>query len=352
MKKKSLDIDENLAMDIEQLTNGGFAPLKTFMNFIELKSVLEEMRLPSGNIWPMPILFPKPNVEIKNGDSLILRFRNIDFAIFTVNESFCYDLKKMTRQFFGTDDVQHPGVIKLQKMGNKFITGEISKIEALDDILKIEALNPTSVKKKIKELGWRKIVGFHTRNPPHSAHEFLHKKGLKHVDGILIHPVVGSKKKGDFTNTAIINAYKIYQKIVLPEKNCIMTPLLTYSRYAGPREAIFTALIRKNYGCTHFIVGRDHTGVKNYYGKYESQKIFKKFPDIGIQPIFFSEPYFCKICDKITTNKECNCGEKGYVEISGTIIRNAILNKTDISEVYIRKKILNELQKLENAFIN
>jgi sulfate adenylyltransferase len=131
-----------------------------------------------------------------------------------------------------------------------------------------------------------------------------------------------------------------------------MTPLLTYSRYAGPREAIFTALIRKNYGCTHFIVGRDHTGVKNFYGKYDSQEIFKKFPDICIEPIFFTEPYFCKICDKVTTNKECSCGKNGYVEISGTTIRNAILNKTDLSEMYIRKQILHELQNLENVFID
>ncbi len=351
MSTKIIDIDENLAMDIEQLTNGGFAPLKTFMNFNELKSVLEEMRLPSGEVWSIPILFPKPKINVENGEVLILRFRNMDFAEFAVKESFSYDLKKMIRQFFGTEDNQHPGVTKLHKIGNEFITGNISKIKELDEILKIEVLNPVMVKEKIKQLGWRKIVAFHTRNPPHSAHEFLHKEGLKFTDGILIHPVIGSKKKGDFTNSAIINAYKIYEKNVLSEKNCIMTPLLTYSRYAGPREAIFTALIRKNYGCTHFIVGRDHTGVKNYYGKYDSQKIFKKFPDIGIQPIFFSEPYFCKICDKVTTDRECQCGEKGYTEISGTIIRNAIIKKTELSEIYIRKEILNELQKLENAFI-
>jgi len=351
MEKHVIDIDENIAMDIEQLTNGGFSPLKTFMNFTELDNVLEKMRLPSGEVWSMPILFPKPKIEIKIGEPLILKFRGIEFARFVVEGEYSYDLEKMIKQFFGTDNIQHPGVVKLRKIGNEFVTGKLSKLVKLDKILKIKALDPDSVKKQIKLFGWKKIVGFHTRNPPHSAHEFLHKEGLKHADGILIHPIIGSKKKGDFTNTAIINCYNIYANTAFSENNCIMTPLLTYSRYAGPREAIFTALIRRNYGCTHFIVGRDHTGVKNFYEKYESQEIFKKFPDIGIEPIFFSEPYFCKICDKITTDKECKCGEKGYVEISGTIIRNAILNKTDLSEIYIRKQILDELQKLDNVFI-
>ena len=351
MNKNCLNIDENIAMDIEQLTNGGFNPLNSFMNKIELDSVLENMRLPSGEVWPIPILFPTPRREIKIGESIVLQLRNIDFATINVSEIFEYDLKKMAKKIFGTVDKQHPGVEKLMKSNNEFMTGRISKIKNLGEILNLEVLDPNQIKEKIKQLGWKKIVGFHTRNPPHSAHEFLHREGLKQADGILIHPVVGSKKKGDFTNSAIINCYKLYENIVLSKNNCIMTPLLTYSRYAGPREAIFTALIRKNYGCTHFIVGRDHTGVKNYYGKYESQEIFEKFPDIGIKPIFFSEPYFCKVCDKITTNKECKCGTKGYVGISGTIIRNAILNKTDLSEIYIRKEILRELQSLEDVFI-
>ena len=346
-----MDIDENIAMDIEQLANGGFSPLNSFMNYTELKSVLEIMRLPSGKIWSMPILFPKPEKEIKRGDKLILRFRDIDFARLVVKEVFRYDLKKMIRQIFGTENIQHPGAMKVKMKGDKFITGNIFKLNQLDDILGVGVLNPSDVKNKIKELGWKKIVGFHTRNPPHSAHEFLHKEGLKYVDGILIHPVIGSKKKGDFTNAAIINGYKKYAKTVLSKDNCIMTPLLTYSRYAGPREAIFTALIRKNYGCTHFIVGRDHTGVKNFYGKYESQEIFKKFPDIGIKPIFFSEPYFCKICDKITTDKKCNCKKESHIKISGTIIRKAIQNKTELSEIYIRKEVLDELQRQKNAFV-
>jgi len=351
MAERTLEIDENLAMDVEQLTNGGFKPLESFMNKDELESVLKTMRLPSGDVWSMPILFPKPDSEIQTGDSIILKFKGNEFAKFEVDEIYNYNLREMGKIFFGTDDDSHPGVAKIKKSKNQFMTGRISKLRSLSIILNMEILEPKSVKKKIKEFGWKKIVGFHTRNPPHSAHEFLHKEGLRHTDGILIHPVIGSKKKGDFTNIAIINSYRIYADTVMPENKCLMTPLLTYSRYAGPREALFTAIVRRNYGCTHFIVGRDHTGVKNFYGKYDSQEIFRKFPDIGIIPIFFSEPYFCKICDKITTDKECKCGKSGYVEISGTIIRESIINKTELPEIYIQKHILDELQRLDSVFI-
>ena len=352
MENITLETNENIAMDIEQLTNGGFYPLTSFMNYTELESVLEKMRLPSEEVWPIPILFPKPHKDIRSGKTIILKFRGIEFAKFKVDEIFSYDSKKMIKQFFGTDDDEHPGVKTMKETTNQFMSGEIIKFKKLDEILKVEALEPCGMKEKIKDLGWKKIVGFHTRNPPHRAHEYLHKTVLKSADGILIHPVIGSKKSGDFTNTAILNCYKLYSKIVLPAEKSIMTPLLTYSRYAGPREALFTAIVRRNYGCTHFIVGRDHTGVKNFYGKYESQEIFKDFGDIGIEPIFFSEPYYCKICNKVTTEKECKCGKDGFVEISGTKIRKAIVNKTKLPEIYIQKEILEELQKLDNPFIN
>ena len=352
MENITLEINENVAMDIEQLTNGGFNPLTSFMNYSELESVLEKMRLPSGEVWSIPILFPKPHKDIRTDETIILKFSGIEFAKFKVDEVFSYDSKKMIKQFFETDDDEHPGVKKMKDATNQFMSGKITKSKKLAEILNVESLEPHRIKEKIKALGWKKIAGFHTRNPPHRAHEYLHKTVLKSADGILIHPLIGSKKLGDFTNTAILNCYRLYSKTTLPPNKSIITPLLTYSRYAGPREALFTAIIRRNYGCTHFIVGRDHTGVKNFYGKYESQEIFKSFTDIGIEPIFFSEPYFCKICNKVTTEKECRCGKDGFVEISGTIIRKAIVDKTKLSEIYMQKEILEELQKLDNPFVN
>ena len=180
----------------------------------------------------------------------------------------------------------------------------------------------------------------------------MHKSVLKNHDALLLHPVIGSKKKGDFTSEAIMRSYELYTEKFLPSNRTILTPLLTYSRYAGPREAIFTAIVRRNYGCTHFIIGRDHTGVKNFYGKYDSQKIFQNFKDVDIEIIPFSEPFYCKKSKIITTKEECTYGDKYYVEVSGSKIRKAIKEKTEMSEIFIKKEILNTLQNMKNAFVD
>ena len=348
-----MNIDLNTAMDVEQLLNGGFKPLSTFLNFEQLDSVLKKMRLPTGEIWPIPVLFPKPSEStISTGMTLLLKFRKQNLAKLKVTNIFEYNLKKLIKLFYGTNDIRHPGVLETKKSSNIFLTGKLTRVGKLTKILGIPALEPDQVKKIIQNKGWKKVVGFHTRNPPHRAHEFLQKNSLENSDGILIHPVVGSKKIGDFSNDAITRSYKLYIKNYLPAKNVIFTSLLTYSRYAGPREAIFTAIVRRNYGCSHFIVGRDHTGVKDFYGKYDSQKIFSKFKDARIEILCFNEPYYCKKCDQITTTKTCPHRKKYHLEISGTRIRKAILNKSKIPEIYIRKDVLKKLQNTRDIFVN
>lgn len=348
-----LNVDMNIAMDIEQLSNGGFAPLQTFMDFKSLDSVLEKIRLPTGEVWPIPILLPKPkDLKISKNTNLLLKFDGKNLAKLEVSAVFDYDIKKLIKLFYGTNNNTHPGVAYTKQLSNEFITGNIKKIEKLSKILKKKVLEPLQVKAIIKEKKWRKVVGFHTRNPPHRAHEFLQKSALENADGLLIHPVIGSKKKGDFSDVSIIKAYKTYLNNYLPTDRVIFTPLLTYSRYAGPREAMFTAIVRRNYGCTHFIVGRDHTGVKNFYKKYESQKIFQNFKDIGIEILFFNEPYYCKKCKQITTTKTCPHGKRYYVEISGTKIRKAILYKSKLSDIFIREHVLLTLQNTKNIFVN
>ncbi|RDJ32201.1 MAG: sulfate adenylyltransferase [Crenarchaeota archaeon] len=347
----SINIDENVAMDIEQLSSDGFLPLTSFLDYENLDSVLKTMRLKNGEIWPIPILFPKPAKEVHRGDELTLKFKNQIFAKLTITDSFSYDLLKISKFFFGTTNTDHPGVSKLKNSSTEFITGKLKKLKKLSSILNVESYSPTDSKKIIKKRNWKKIVGFHTRNPPHRAHEFLHKCSLENSDGLFIHPVIGSKKSGDFSSSAIMHSYKKYITHYLPKSNVILNPLLTYSRYAGPKEAVFTALIRKNYGCTHFIVGRDHTGVKNFYGKYDSQKIFKKLPDISLEILTYDEPYYCKKCSQITTSKTCPHGSKYYVEISGTIIRNSILNKSKLSEIYMRPEVIKYLKMKKNVFV-
>ena len=348
-----LEIDQNIAMDIEQLTNGGFQPLNTFLNSEDLDSVLENMRLFNGKIWPIPIIFPKPNhQQITTDTTLLLKFMGQNFAKLEVSEIFEFNINKLIKLFFDTEDVTHPGVFETKKLSNVFLTGKLSKFKKLSEILSLVAKEPIEIKKIIRDKKWRKIVGFHTRNPPHRAHEFLHRKALEVSDGLLIHPVIGTKKKGDFSNMAIMNSYKIFIEKYLPTDRVILSPLLTYSRYGGPKEAVFTAIIRRNYGCTHFIVGRDHTGVKNFYGKYDSQKIFTKLSDIGIKLIFFNEPYYCKKCNDVTTIDYCEHDAHHHIEVSGTIIREAIKNKTKISDIYIRKEVLEELQKIDSVFVS
>ncbi len=352
-KPQEIEINADLAMDIELMLNGGFSPLTTFLDKRSLDSVLKNMRLPSGEIWSMPILFPKKfDNPINTTDSLLLKFQGYDFAVLEEPVTFEYDLDKLIRLFYGTVDEKHPGVQISRKTPSIFITGKLRGLTKLGKILNINYLEPQDVKNIIKEKRWKSIVGFHTRNPPHSAHEYIHKSVLKNHDALLLHPVIGSKKKGDFTREAIMHSYQIYLEKFLPSDRAILTPLLTYSRYAGPREAVFTAIVRRNYGCTHFIIGRDHTGVKNFYGKYDSQKIFDNFKDIDIEIIPSSEPFYCEKSKTITTKGECPYGDKYYVEISGSKIRKAIKEKTEISEIFIRKEILNALQNMKNAFVN
>lgn len=349
----SVEINTNVAMDIELLTNGGFSPIHTFMDFETLESILNNMRIQTGEAWPIPILLPKTfDNLISDLDRVVLKFQGKEFAILEEPNEFVYNLDKMVKLLYGTDDQEHTGVYNTKKSSNTFITGKLQQIESLSTFLDIKYLNPLEAKEIFKDKGWKKIVGFHTRNPPHRGHEFIHSKVLETHDGLLLHPVIGTKKKGDFTTQAIMKSYELYVEKFLPKEKIVLTPLLTYSRYAGPREAIFTAIVRKNFGCTSFVVGRDHTGFKNFYGKYDSQKIFERFKDIGIEIIPFSEPFYCNKSKQITTKELCIYGDKYYVEISGTKIREAIKNKLEISEIFIRKEILEVLQNTENVFIN
>lgn len=351
MQIKELDVNLDIAMDIDQLTSGGFYPLETFMGFNELDSVLDNMRLKSGNVWPIPIVFPKPDgVDI--GDELLIKFQGTDFAKMIISEIFEYDLDMYVKKLYGTDSKDHPGVSKVLCGGNQFITGKIKKLVELSTILKTDSMTPDQVKEIIAKRGWKDVVGFHTRNVPHRAHEFLQKTSLEHVDGILLHPVVGSKKKGDFRDSVIMKAYEVYVKNYLPQNRTIFTSLLTYSRYAGPKEAVFTAIVRRNYGCTHFIVGRDHTGVKDFYGKYDSHKIFDTLGDVGIKIMKFREPYYCTKCKQITTSKTCPHKESNYSSISGGDLRKSIIENGIYPDTHVRREVFELLKKIKDLFVD
>jgi len=202
-----IEIDQDMAMDVEQLLNGGFHPLHTFMNFEDLDSVLKHMRLSTGEVWPIPILFPLPlQNKITIGMTLLLKFNGVNLALLKISRIFQYDKKNLIKYFYGTLNSKHPGVVRTKNSPNRFVTGKLRRIQKLRKIIRIKALDPSETKKIIKNNQWQKVVGFHTRNPPHRAHEFLQKCSLENSDGILIHPVIGSKKKGDFNNNAILES--------------------------------------------------------------------------------------------------------------------------------------------------
>jgi len=256
-----------------------------------------------------------------------------------VRDTYSPDKRKAAKHIFGTLSKNHPGVAKFLSAGDTFLGGDIWLVRKNSYPFHGFNLTPSQVRAMVRLKKWDTIAGFQTRNIPHRAHEFLQKIGLSLVDGILIHPIIGWKKKGDFNPEVIIKSYQILIRHYYPKDKVIFSGLATAMRYAGPLEAVFHAIIRKNFGCTHFIVGRDHAGVGGFYDKYAAHRIFDKFPDLGIVPLLLNGPYYCKRCMSVVSDKICPHQGKHDIEISGTLIRDMIKKHKRIPEYYLRKEI-------------
>lgn len=339
-----IKLNQDLIMDVEKIAIGAFSPLEGFMTRNDYLSVLNNKRLENNNIWTLPITLNISEEEakkFKEGDEIALTDEKNDIiAILKLEEKFKQNKKEEAKKVFGTIDKNHPGVNHTYNLPSIILGGKIDLIKRPYSKFKEFELTPEETREIFKQKGWKTVVAFHTRNPPHKAHEFIQKAALELVDGLFIHPVIGRKKPGDFEPEIILNCYKLLVDKFYPKNRVLLSALSTYSRYGGPREAIFTGLVRKNYGATHFAVGRDHTGVGDYYGKYDSHKIYKEFKDeLGITPIFFHGPKYCKICEWITTDKVCPHNDEQKIEISGTEIRNMIKNKIYPPKDFMRKEI-------------
>lgn len=338
-------INNKVVSDIRNITNGAFAPLKGFMNENDFYSVINNYKLSDESVWTLPIflsLSKKIASKNKLGDKIFLvngSFR----ASLNIEDIFIPDKLDLVKSIYGTNDINHPGVNGFINSEECFIGGSLEILT--DNLPKFPdyEISPSITKEIIKNLGWKKIVGFHTRNPPHRAHEYLQRCALETSDGLFIQPVIGEKKDGDFCSKQIIDSYEWLVDNIYNKNRVILSALDTYSRYAGPREAVFTAQVRKNFGCTHFIVGRDHTGVGNYYGKYDSHNIFKKIGDIGIDLLYFDGPFYCQKCETITTERVCGHLED-RVEISGTYIRDCLSKGLTPSSHIIRPEIFGILK--------
>lgn len=316
---------------IQEVTNiatGVFSPLKGFHTRIELRSVLDKKRLPDGTPWTIPIVLDIPKwvfSDVKNHKHLVLvDTKGKIMAAMTVKDIYRYDKKNFAEQVYDTLDRTHPGVAKVMAMGDYLIGGPIELINEPDYIFKRYTLTPQQTREEFRKRGWETVVAFQTRNVPHIGHEYIQKTALSYIDGLFINPVIGRKKKGDFKDKVILDSYEVLIKNYYPKKHVFMSVLQMQMRYAGPCEAIHHAIIRKNFGCTHIIIGRDHAGVGNFYHPFAAHTIFKGFPDLEIKPIFFGSFFECKKCGGMANDKTCPHKGKDIIHFSGTKIRNLL----------------------------
>ena len=351
-------VDEQTMMDARQIATGAYSPLQGFMDLEILESVLVKKRLPSGAVWTMPVLFQLKTgsgFPYGPGETVTLSVGDAVEALFHIEEVFNYGLSELAEKWYETSDVAHPGVKWLFSGSDRFVAGNVELLaSALRHPMPYE-LTPRQVRSIFTHLRWQRIVGFHTRNVAHRAHEYLQLTALetRHCDGIFIHPIIGTKRSGDFSRSIILKTYEHLIKNFYPADKAVLGGFASYSRYAGPREALFTALCRKNFGCSHFIIGRDHTGVDGYYSPSASQRLLDEVGGIGIEPVLFDEVYHCEECGEHV--EHCQHGLEHSRKISGTAARNALKRGEPLPDWHMREPlsqlILEEMRRGGDVFV-
>ena len=316
--------------DLELLAVGAVSPNRGFMTERDYTSVIEEMRLSSGLPWSLPITLPASDEEsaaLESGNQAAITYEGRTIAIIDVEDVYRFDPRREAELTYRTTDDKHPGVEYLNSLPGNYVGGEVT---VLENVFAHEfsqyRLTPMQLREKISERGWKTVVAFQTRNPIHRAHEYLTKCALEIVDGLVIHPLVGGTKGDDIPAETRMKCYEILMDNYYPHDRVLLSVFPAAMRYGGPREAIWHALLRKNYGMTHFIVGRDHAGVGDYYGTYDAQLIFEEFdPDeLGIWPVKFEHSFYCKVCGNMASAKTCPHGKEDHVHLSGTEVRRML----------------------------
>jgi sulfate adenylyltransferase len=332
--------------DFELLANGGFAPLDGFQGSEAWESVVERMRLPDGRPWPIPVTLASEVGEEGETIDLIGHEGTLLGAI-EVEEVYARDLRREAEQVYRTTDEAHPGVAAVYREGARTLAGRIASraLPTHIDAVAPYVLAPADTKAAFAERGWKTVVGFQTRNPIHRAHEYLTKAALEIVDGLLIHPLVGETKDDDIPADTRMRCYEVLIEHYYPRERVVLGINPAAMRYAGPREAIFHALVRKNYGCTHFIVGRDHAGVGDWYGTYDAQHIFEEFEpgELGIEPLKFEHAFWCKITEGMATTKTSPSGPEDRVFLSGTKVRELLSRGERPPEEFTRPEVADVL---------
>jgi sulfate adenylyltransferase len=324
-----LKLDPESVSDVENLATGVYSPLEGFMGERDFRNVLNQMRLADDRPWTIPIVLDVDKAAadaLKTGSEVVLiNPEGAPLAILSLEEKYSCDKEEFSRKVFGTSDPAHPGVAKVMGMKDVLLAGKVDLLTTVPTPFDRWKLSPKETRILFKQKGWRTVVGFQTRNTPHIGHEYVQKAALTFTDGIFINPVIGKKKKGDFKDEVILASYEELIRNYYLKERAVMAILQMEMRYAGPREAIHHAIIRKNFGCTHIIIGRDHAGVGKYYTPYAAQDIFDEFPDLGIVPLFFRSFYHCKKCGSVVNEKICPHTTSEQIQFSGTKIRDLLV---------------------------